>query len=241
MNTTRLSLIIPAYNEARRLPPFLTSVRRYLDEHYADGYEVIVVDDGSRDDLGELLAPLSANWPQLALMRHPTNRGKGAAVRTGILEARGELLLFADADGATPIDQEAKLTAAIQAGAEVAVGSRLVRAEDVTRRRTWTRGLLGRLFAGLARWWLKISIQDTQCGFKAFRREAGRKLFSLGHESGYLFDLELLALADRLGYRVVEVPVNWSDVPGGHLSLLGELAKVLPGLWRVRWRTKRAT
>ncbi|MFH1918804.1 MAG: dolichyl-phosphate beta-glucosyltransferase [Planctomycetota bacterium] len=231
-----LSVVIPAYNEARRLPPYLASVRRYLAEHYPAGHEVIVVDDGSGDGLADALAPLHADWPALKVMRHPTNRGKGAAVRTGVLAARGELLLFTDADGATPIDQEAKLSEAIRAGAEVAVGSRLVAAEDVTRRRTVSRGLVGRTFARLVRRWFRTPVRDTQCGFKMFRREAGRKLFSLSEESGYLFDLELLVLADRLGYRVAEVPVNWADVPGGHLSPTKECGRILLGLWRLRRR-----
>lgn len=231
-----LSLVIPAYNEARRLPPYLASVRGYLDKRFAGSYEVIVVDDGSGDGLAEVLAPLSADWPELAVMRHPANRGKGAAVRTGMLAARGRLLLFADADGAAPIDQEAKLSEAIGAGADLAVGSRLVSGADVTRRRTPLRAFVGRMFAGFARWWLQISIRDTQCGFKMFRREVGRKLFSLGQEPRYLFDLELLVLAGRLGYRVAEVPINWSDVPGGHLSLARELGKMAPGLWRLRRR-----
>jgi len=231
-----LSVIIPAYNEARRLPPYLASVRQYLDAHYPGGYEAIVVDDGSRDGLPDVLSALRADWPELAVMRHPDNRGKGAAVRTGMLAARGELLLFADADGATPIDQEAGLSQAIAAGADVAVGSRLVAAPGVIRRRTRLRGLTGRLFAGLARWWLGISVRDPQCGFKMFRGEAGRRLFSLSRETGYLFDLELLVLADRLGYCVAEVPVNWTDVPGGHLSLRRELCRILFGLCRLRRR-----
>jgi len=234
-----LSVIIPAYNEAQRLPPYLTSVREHLDTRYANEYELVVVDDGSRDGTADLLDSLTADWPQLVVMRHSDNRGKGAAVRTGMLAAGGDLLLFADADGATPIAEETKLAEAIEAGAEVAIGSRLLDRADVTRRRTWIRGLIGRLFPGITRRWLPIAVHDTQCGFKMFRREAGRKLFSLGEETGYLFDLELLALAERLGYRVAEVPVNWADIPGGHLSLARELGKLLPGLWRVRRRLKR--
>jgi len=231
-----LSVIIPAYNEARRLPPHLALLRQHLDNRYAGCYEVIVIDDGSRDGLAEVLDPLAADWSELVVMRHPTNRGKGAAVRTGILAAGGDRLLFADADGATPIDQEVKLSDAISSGAEVAVGSRLVDARGATRRRSWGRGLVGRLFAGFATWWLGISVRDTQCGFKMFRRDAGRRLFSLGRESGYLFDLELLVLAQRLGYRIVEVPVSWADVPGGHLSLARELGRTMIGLWRLRRR-----
>ena len=232
----QLSVIIPAYNEARRLPPYLASVRQHLDRRFPGRYEVVVVDDGSGDGLPDVLAPLAADWPELVVMRHPANRGKGAAVRTGMLAARGRLLLFADADGATPIDQEVRLCEAVRAGADMAVGSRLLAGADVTRRRTWTRGLVGRLFAGFARWWLQVSVRDTQCGFKMFRREVGRELFSLGRESKYLFDLELLVLAKGFRYRVVEVPVNWSDVPGSHLSLTRELGRILLGLWRLRRR-----
>ena len=231
-----LSVILPAYNESRRLPPYLASVRGYLDERYPGGYEVVVVDDGSRDGLADTLAPLAVDWPELEVIRHQFNRGKGAAVRTGMLAARGRWLLFADADGATPIDQEAKLSDAIQAGADLAVGSRLIAGGDVTRRRTRARAVVGRLFAGLARRWLRIAVRDTQCGFKMFRREIGRELFSRARESGYLFDLELLVLAYRLGYRVAEVPVTWADVPGGHLSPARELGRILLGLCRLRRR-----
>jgi len=231
-----LSLIIPAYNEAHRLPPFLAPVRAYLDERYPGSHEVIVVDDGSRDGLADVLRRLRGDWPELVVIEHPTNRGKGAAVRTGMLAAHGQRLLFADADGATPIDEESKLAEAISGGADVAIGSRLVAGGDVTRRRTWTRGLAGRLFARTARRWLRVSVRDSQCGFKMFRREAGRSLFTQSRESGYLFDLELLVLAAVAGYRVVEVPINWADVPGGHLSLGRELGRTLVGLWRLRRR-----
>ncbi|NQU21462.1 MAG: glycosyltransferase family 2 protein [Candidatus Nealsonbacteria bacterium] len=229
-----ISLIIPAYNESQRLPPYLDCVRRHFDEHYAGDYEVIVVDDGSCDGTSDVVESLEADWPELSVMRHPVNRGKGAAVRTGMLAGGGDLLLFADADGATPIGQERKLADAIRAGADLAIGSRLATSTDVTRRRSFTRGLTGRLFAVAARWWLGISVRDTQCGFKLFRREAGRELFSKSEESGYLFDLELLVLAGRLNHRIVEVPIDWSDVPGSHLSPLKELPSILSTLWRMR-------
>ncbi|HYW80636.1 MAG TPA: dolichyl-phosphate beta-glucosyltransferase [Thermoguttaceae bacterium] len=231
-----LSVIIPAFNEALRLPPFLQSVRKYLDRQHQDAYEVIVVNDGSRDGMADVLSAMATEWPALVVIEHPANRGKGAAVRTGMLAARGELLLFADADGATPIDQEARLADAIHGGADLAVGSRLVDATEVTRRRTWTRGLVGRLFASVAKRWLGLSVQDTQCGFKMFSAKAGRELFASGHETGYLFDLELLVLAAQLGYEVAEVPVNWKDVPGSHLSMARDSGKILVGLWRIRRR-----
>jgi dolichyl-phosphate beta-glucosyltransferase len=228
------SLVIPAYNEAHRLPPYLKSIRSHFDQRYPGRYEVIVVDDGSRDGLASVLAEFSAGWCELTVIGHPENLGKGAAVRTGVMAARGKLILFADADGATPIGEEIKLGEAIAAGAEVAVGSRLVSAAGVTRRRTRVRGAAGRLFALIARTWLHIGVRDTQCGFKMFRRDAARQLFARSRESGYLFDLELLGWAERLGIRVVEVPIDWADVPGGHLSLAGELGRVVFGLIRLR-------
>ena len=232
--TIALSLIIPAYDESTRLPPFLASVRSYLDGSRPGDYEVIVVDDGSQDGLPGVLGGWAADWPELRVVRHPANRGKGAAVRTGMMAARGELLLFADADGATPIDQEAGLAGAIAGGADVAVGSRLLASPGVTRRRTALRGVIGRLFAAVARRWLGVSVRDPQCGFKMFRHEAGRRLFSLGRESGFLFDLELLALAARLGYCVAEVPVDWTEVPGGHMRLAAESGRIVRQLWRLR-------
>lgn len=234
----QLSLVLPAYNEARRLPPYLSAVRQHLEAHYGARHEVIVVDDGSRDDLIEILEQHASGWPQLRWIRHPENRGKGAAVRTGILAAQGELLLFADADGATPIEEEARLAAAIRNGADLAVGSRLLAAPDVKRSRDRLRGLAGRAFAAVARGALGLGVRDTQCGFKMFRAEVGRRLFSMARESRYLFDLEILALAKRLGYATVEVPVRWKEIPGGHLRLGRDLFGVLRNLWRLRQRLK---
>ncbi|HIQ21239.1 MAG TPA: glycosyltransferase family 2 protein [Planctomycetes bacterium] len=234
-----LSLVIPAYNEAQRLPPFLDSVRRHLQCHYPGRHQVIVVDDGSRDGLGEVLEDWRRGWDRLTVIRHGANQGKGAAVRTGMLAACGQRMLFADADGATPIEEELKLSAAIRAGADMAVGSRLVTSAEVVRRRKWSRAMAGRLFAAAARGWLGIRVRDTQCGFKMFRHDAGRALFGRSQETGYLFDLEVLALAQRLGYRIVEVPVNWREVPGGHLSLLGQSGRIVAALWRLRKRLEQ--
>ena len=234
--TISISLIIPAFNEAKRLPQFLTTIRAYGAEQLSDDYEVLVVDDGSSDGSRESMERLATDWPQLKLLQHTQNRGKGAAVRTGMLAAQGELLLFADADGATAIEEETRLRAAINGGADVAVGSRLVADQSVVINRTWSRAVLGRLFALTARTLFGTQVRDTQCGFKMFRREPARRLFEQLTEERFLFDLELLILAKRYGYRVAEVPVNWSDRPGSRLSLRREMRQILKGLWRLRRR-----
>lgn len=232
-----ISLILPAYNEARRLPPYLASVQQHLHRCHRDCHEVIVVDDGSDDHLCELLRHAAADWPQLRWIRHPENQGKGAAVRTGVLAAKGELILFADADGATPIEEECRLAAAIHGGVDLAIGSRL--APGARRSRALLRSLVGRTFALIARRMLGLSVRDTQCGFKMFRAEVGRRLFSLAQEQRYLFDLEILALAQRLGYRTAEVPIRWREIPGGHLHLAREVHKTLADLYRLRRRLAR--
>jgi dolichyl-phosphate beta-glucosyltransferase len=235
-----LSLVLPAYNEAARLPSYLVSIRRHLQRRYPDRYEVIVVDDGGTDGLQLVLAQAAASWPQLRWIRHARNQGKGAAVRTGILAARGQLVLFADADGATPISEESRLAAAIRDGADLAVGSRLVAAAGTRRSRNWLRALVGRMFALVARRLLRLPVRDTQCGFKMFRGDVARELFSMLRERGYLFDLEVLGLANRLGYRTVEVPVDWAEVPGGHFSPLRQVPKLVADLRRIVRRLRSA-
>ncbi len=237
--TIALSIVLPAYNEVTRLPPFLTAVREYVERCYPDTHEIIVVDDGSQDGTGAVLIQMARHWTSLVVLSHPVNKGKGAAVRTGVMAARGEWILFADADGATPITETARLAEALQQGADLAVGSRLVAMDGLVRQRSWLRHFAGRSFAAVARWWLAIPQRDTQCGFKMFRRHAAQKLFSTSCESGYLFDLELLAIAQHYGFRVVEVPVNWREIPGSHLSLTAELARVLCGLFRIRRRLRQ--
>lgn len=231
-----LSVIIPAYNESRRLPPYLQAIRDYLRLHYQAQYEVIVVDDGSSDHLLETLTTACGDWPQLKVLRHTQNIGKGAAVRTGVQAAGGDRILFADADGATPIEEESKLARALAEGAALAVGSRLMADRHAVRQRTWQRAVVGRTFAALARRMFALSVLDTQCGFKMFHREPAQRLFALSQENGYLFDIEILALAQRLGYRTVEVPINWADRPGSRLSLWRDGRSIWAGLRRLRDR-----
>jgi dolichyl-phosphate beta-glucosyltransferase len=232
----QFSLVIPAFNEADRLPPYLAEVRGYLDPAYRRRYEVVVVDDGSTDHTAGAVRRAALRWPQLRLVEHPRNRGKGAAVRTGVLEARGRRVLFADADGATPIAEEAKLAAALDSGAAVAVGSRTAAGPGVRRDRHLRRLVAGGLFAFAARRVLGLGVRDTQCGFKMFDRPAARALFRLCRETGYLFDLEVLALAARMGLAVAEVPVSWAERPGSKVRFVRDGVTMVRGLWALRRR-----
>ncbi|SIO56353.1 dolichyl-phosphate beta-glucosyltransferase [Singulisphaera sp. GP187] len=235
-----LSIVIPAYNEARRIPRYLEAIRCHYASLSLGRYEAIVVDDGSRDGTGDVVRRAAADWPQLVLIEHPTNRGKGAAVRTGMLAARGALVLFADADGATPICEERKLRGAISAGADVAVGSRRGNPDRPEANRPWYRELAGRTFSKLARSYLTLSIADPQCGFKMFGRDLVSPLFGPCREDGYLFDLFVLGAATRMGCRIDEVPVTWVEIPGSKVNLLRDSWRMLTGLERIRKSLQRA-
>ena len=228
----RLSVVIPAYNEAERLPAYLFAIR----EHFAEvqvAYEVIVVDDGSTDGLELLVAGLAGAWKELRLVRHEQNQGRGAAIRTGSRAARGGLIMYADADGATPIGEEAKLRAAMAAGADIAIGSRIVRQAGVCRLRAFHRGIIGKVFALLVRLLARVPVRDSQCGFKMWRREAAAALLPLCLDNHWLLDVEFLGVAHRLGYRIAEVPVAWSEKAGSKVRLVHDSWRMFWGLWRI--------
>jgi dolichyl-phosphate beta-glucosyltransferase len=227
----QLSLVIPAYDEATRLSSYLVSIRAYC-QGAGLVHEVLVVDDGSQDGTAAMVSSHAADWRQLALIRHGANRGKGQALRTDVAAARGELILMADADGAAPIAEEAKLRQALARGADIAIGSRLLATEGVERSRL--RRATGAAFAWTVRQVLDLRVRDSQCGFKMFRRHVAQRLFAMCQEGGYLIDPEILLHARRLGYRVAETPIAWRDVPGSKVRPLRDGWRMLTGLWRLR-------
>jgi len=212
-------VVIPAFNEAARLPPYLDDVVAYF-EGRGQPYEVLVVDDGSTDATAQRVEAAAARWPAVRLLRRRRNRGKGAAVRSGMLAATGERRLFTDADGATPIAEVKRLEAALDAGADVAVGSRVVADPSVSVTARHHRVAAGRVFNWLvARSGLR-GIADSQCGFKAFTAAAADDLFGQLRTDGFGFDVELLLRAQAAGYRVAEVAVNWADQEGSKVGVL---------------------
>ena len=231
-----LSAVVPAYNEAARLQPFMQVARSYLTGAYSTNYEVVVVDDGSQDDTANRFENLNGPWPHLRLLRLEGNQGKGKALRTGVAAARGDYILLADADGASPMEEEAKLRQGLLDGADIAIGSRRLGTDGIER--SWWRNLIGAGFAWAVRRIFGLPFRDTQCGFKMFRGEVAKRLFAMCKEDGFLIDVEVLLHAHRLGYKIVEVPVAWRDVPGSKVRLFRDGWRMLTGLWRLRRRLR---
>jgi dolichyl-phosphate beta-glucosyltransferase len=228
--------VIPAYNEAGRLPPTLRRVFAYLVER-ADCLpaEVVVVDDGSADDTAAVAQAAPAPpGVELLVLRHDVNRGKGAAVRTGFAASRGELVLLSDADLSSPISELGRLLA-VQDGATVAIGSRAVDRSLIQVRQPWYRDLMGRVFNRLVRLLVLPGLADTQCGFKLFPGSLTRDLARVQRLDGFAFDVELLLLARCWGRRVLEVPVRWDHVEASRVQALRHSSQMFRDLLRLAW------
>jgi len=228
------SIIIPAYNESARIGATLERVLAHIAARGWDA-EVIVVNDGSRDNTVETVRRFLEANPKLRLVENPGNRGKGYSVRNGMLLARGEVLLFTDADLSSPIEEADKLFDAIQGGADLAIGSRWMRSELQTQRQPLYRQFFGRIFNLLLRLTLGLKFKDTQCGFKAFTRESARAIFPLQRIERWGFDPELLYLATRFGFRVAEVPVAWAHSEGTRISPLRDGLRMFGEMVKIRW------
>lgn len=238
MTTPQLSIVIPAYNEAERLPPTLRDIAAYLALE-GRAAEVIVVDDGSTDGTSAETRRVAATEPSIRLIRLPQNRGKGYAVRTGVVNATGHRILFADADGSTPIEELRRLELALDGGAQVAVGSRSLAAAGVVVSARVTRRLAGKVFQALVRTLADPGVVDTQCGFKLFTAEAAHELFSRLRMNRFSFDVELLMMARRSGYRIAEVPVNWTHRAGSKVNVLLDGPAMTVDLFTIRGNALR--
>jgi len=228
-----LSIVIPAYNEEQRLERTVRDAVAYFRASGRD-FELIVVDDGSRDGTSALARQLSDELPEVHLIRLAANHGKGYAVRTGVVNARGRSVLFADADGATPFEEIERLEIALAEGAAVAVGSRALVAQGVRVQAKFYRHVIGRTFHTLVKLLTVRDVKDTQCGFKLFRAPVAHDLFSRMRMNGFSFDVELLVMAARRGYPVAEVPVNWCHQPGSKVNLTVDSVRMAIDLFRIR-------
>ena len=257
-----LSIVIPAFNEAKRLDTALTRIR----EHFASPQhgsvsgspgaapqnasvgaspgarprstallEIIVIDDGSSDGTARVAREHAQTISSLRVLSNKRNRGKGYSVRRGMLEARGRIVLFTDADLSSPIDESGRLLAAIADGNDVAIGSRAIDRSLIEVHQSRFREVAGIIFNRFVRLITGLPIEDTQCGFKAFRMPECRVIFEQQRIAGFGFDPEILFLAKRHGLRVSEVPVRWSHDPATKIHMIHDSARMLRDLFRVRW------
>lgn len=234
MRNTTYSIIIPAYNEGQRLAATLDKVLAYIARQGWTA-EVIVVNDGSRDETAGLAREFARRNPVVRLLENPGNRGKGYSVRNGMLHARGDVLLFTDADLSSPIHEAEKLLGAIAGGADAAIGSRWLRSELQTERQPLYRQFFGRLFNLLLQVILGLRFKDTQCGFKAFTRESAQAIFGRARIDRWGFDPEILFLARKLRVRVEEIAVEWAHDERSKINPLSDGLRMFWEMCRVRW------
>jgi glycosyltransferase involved in cell wall biosynthesis len=228
-----LSIIIPAYNEELRLPTTLDQIAAYA-RSFGHETEILVVDDGSNDRTATVAQSFRAKFPSLRVLSNGVNRGKGYSVRHGMLEARGRIVLFTDADLSAPIEEADKLLAALETH-DVAIGSRALDRHLIFERQSRFREFAGIIFNTVVRLCLRLPFVDTQCGFKAFRREPCRIIFAQQRIERFGFDPELLYLARHHGLRAVEIPVRWGHSPATKVSMLRDSVQMFLDVFLIRW------
>lgn len=228
-----LTVIIPAYNEEQRLGPQLGQVLEYLRAHYP-AFELIVVDDGSRDGTAAVVKAVLADESRARLITYQPNQGKGYAIRQGMLASQGDQVIFMDADLSTPIEEISRVLEQLQY-APVVIGSRDVPSTSIRRQRPLYRRLASSVFKWVR--YLMVGLwrlSDTQCGFKAYRCEIARQLYALAQIDRFMFDVEILYLAERADLRVIELPVRWTNAPGSTVRFWEGLVNMVRDLWRIR-------
>lgn len=230
-----VSIVIPAYNEEDRIVRTLEAVVAYFNT-LGVRYEVLVVDDGSTDRTAGIVSSFAEQHGRMQLLSYGGNRGKGAAVRHGVLHSTGQQILFSDADLATPIEEFAKLRDALAAGNDVAIGSRDIAGANLVRHQSAIREAGGKLFNRLVQLLAVPGIHDTQCGFKLFTAVAGQRIFGLGVVENFSFDVEALFLARKLGYRIAEVPITWRHQEGSKVRFVRDALRMLRTLLQIRMR-----
>ncbi len=226
-----LSVVIPAYNEAIRIIPTIGAIASHVSDLDFD-WELIIADDGSTDNTVELVENLG--FANLHVLKAPQNGGKGSAVQRGMLAARGEFVLFSDADNSTPIEEVGKFITVLQEdGYDVAVGSRAAEGAQESNK-SLVRHILSGGLRIIVRYGMGIKVRDTQCGFKMYTQEAAQRLHTAQTIMGFSFDLEVLYLAYKAGYRVAELPVSWVDSPGSKVDTRKEVKRFLTDIVRIK-------
>lgn len=237
MNSIYLSVVIPTYNEESRIISTLEQTVGYLQVQNFS-WEIIVVDDGSKDQTAKKVQEFIATHPEVIILSNPRNNGKGYVVRQGVLESKGKYVLFSDADLSTPIQEVKKLLFILEKGCDVAIGSRNIKNSGVTVVCPLGRQFVGETFNFLVRLLIIPGIRDTQCGFKCFRREVAYDLFGRQKMKGFSFDVEILYLAKLSGYSIEEVPVNWWYASSSKVNVFKDSLKMFRDVLEIRRRVK---
>ena len=233
-NQFELSIVIPAFNEEKRIGNTLEQIVRYFKTPPVR-FEVIVVDDGSSDRTSEIAAQKLMDIPS-QILRNPTNQGKGFSVREGVLAAKGETILFTDSDLSTPIEEFAKLKSTLlEEDYDIAIGSRDTASSQVEVHQNIMRETMGKTFNVIARLLSFREIHDSQCGFKAFKKEAGKALFWRQKLTGFCFDAEILFLAQKMGFRIKEIGVRWRNSPQSKVKVIRDSLRMLFDLFQIRF------
>jgi dolichyl-phosphate beta-glucosyltransferase len=232
--TLYLSVIIPAYNEEERLGRHLSTVISYLQSHFKNSFELIIVNDGSSDNTEQVVTKAIAGKTGLHLISYTPNRGKGYAVKAGVAKSKGDIVLFMDADLSTPLTEIPHILKLIEK-TDIVIGSR-----GQSQAKIHTRPSMFRKFASLIFDQIKFimvglrGLRDTQCGFKAFQGSIARKLFSMSQVDRFMFDVEILYMAEQCKLKIVEMPVHWADMPGSKVKFIEGVINMFRDLWRIR-------
>ena len=238
MEKPYLAVIVPAYNEEDRIGPTLERLNEYLScQKYT--WKVVVVNDGSTDSTVQIVSDFASSHPNFELIDSEPNHGKGFVVRKGMTEVEAEWLLFSDADLAAPIEEVEKLFPAVEKGAPIAIGSRPLKESDLEVRQPWYREIAGRAFNLMVQLFAVRGIKDTQCGFKLFRQDVSRDVFSRSKLDGYGFDFEALMIARDLGYEIAEVAIRWSHQEGSKVNMFRDGLRMLYELVKLRIAGKK--
>ncbi len=230
----KYSIVIPAYNEHARISQALEAVTGCIRQRGWSA-EVIVVNDGSRDNTAKIVQDFATHDPLVRLIENPGNCGKGYSVKNGILHGQGDVVMFTDADLSSPIDEAERLFVAIEEGADIAIGSRWLDRSRQTIQQPLYRQFFGRCFNAVTRFIVGLPFADTQCGFKAFRREAAQTIFQLQRIERWGFDPEILFIAIKRGYKIREVPVTWGHDERSRISYIKDGMKMLEDIAYIRW------
>jgi len=230
-----LTIVIPAYNESGRLPSSLEKIVAWAQSQTIT-VDLLIVDDGSTDGTAEEAQKALADRLPLTILTNSPNRGKGFSVRRGMLQAQGDCALFTDADLSTPIEEADRLLAAIEEGADIAIGSRATEGAVIDVHQPWWREAAGKLFGILVGALILPGIRDSQCGFKCFRRETTQLLFAVQTLDGWAFDVEILLAARKYGFTVAQVPVHWANDPATKVRMLTDGPRMILDMVRAKWR-----